>query len=353
MTIQKLRLSSGTWTAFYGSTDGTLPSSNGNDRSGLVAGTYKPDATTTGLLPGWGTGDLGVINGDQTITTAGTIVENKMIYGRVLVRAANVTIRNCYVRGAAAATSATGLIEAGHTACVNLVVEDCLLVPDNPSTNINGITGHDYTIRRSEMYGSVDGAGALSIYNNNGPINVWIEACYIHDLYYYSPDPGHGDNRTHNDCIQVQGNSNITIVGNTLNANASTTVGNGYPGASPTPPAGDIYFPSVTGQAIGITPNIGPVTDLLIEKNWLDYGAQSITVIPGNVGSPDTTGIIRNNKFGHNQPNISRSGVSARRPIIIDPSLTFPSMPTSTDVDTQGNVYEDTGLPITVYRMTG
>jgi len=53
-----------------------------------------PDAASTGP-----SGDLQVHNGDLTITSAGTVVENKDIRGCVVVKAAGVVLRNSRVAG--------------------------------------------------------------------------------------------------------------------------------------------------------------------------------------------------------------------------------------------------------------
>jgi hypothetical protein len=128
------------------------------------------------------------------------VLDSLDIYGFVQVRAANVTIRNCRVRGLGGGTTNTGLILATHSAVQNLVVQDCTLVPDTPSYWLDGIMGHDYTARRCRVYNAVDGFGAFNTANPGGPINVYLYSNYVHDLSYFSPDPNHpSDNQTHND----------------------------------------------------------------------------------------------------------------------------------------------------------
>lgn len=307
----------------------------GRSETAPTPGAYVPGPDTTGP-----SGALTPYAGSITVTLAGTVIENLDVFGKITVQAANVTIRNCRVRGHNAQATNGGIIQATSAACSGLVVEDCLLVPDYVHVYWTGIIGHDYTVRRTEVYGTVDGFGVYNTTNANGAANVTISACWVHDLAYIEPDPNHGDNRTHNDCIQVQGNSNITISGNLLEANASATLGT--PGLNP-------YSPSVTGQAIGLTPNVGPITNVTISDNWLDYGASSITIIPGSHGT-STTAIITGNRFGRNQVLVG----GVRRPITVDPSLTIPNFPASTGPDTaSGNTWLDNGSPVTIYRMAG
>ena len=67
----------------------------------------KPSAATTGVKPG---STLTRHDGDITITTDGTVLANLDIHGFVTVRAKNVTISNCIVRGGKSKGVATGLI---------------------------------------------------------------------------------------------------------------------------------------------------------------------------------------------------------------------------------------------------
>lgn len=332
-------------------------------RDSLVYGSYKPAEPTTGLLPGWvdsqtspsvGEQQLTALSGTQTITTDNTVLQNKDIFGFVNVRAANVQLINCKIRGDNSASTSVGVVNAAHQNCVGLLIKDCLIVPDYPSYWLTGIFGHDYTAERCNIYNVVDGFGAFNA--NSGhttdPIFVRIYGSYVHDLSYYSPDPTHGDNRTHNDGIQIQGNSDIIIRGNRFDANASSSVGDGYNDSVPAPlPAS--YRPSVTGQAIGITPNVSAVANVTIDQNWIDYGAQSITIAVNtyNVG----TGIsITANRFGRNQPNLTKDSVTARRAIAVQTGVnTITGVPASTGTDTQlGNVYDDDSSPITIWRLS-
>lgn len=320
--------------------------------SSFTLGETKPTAANTG--PSAAVGALTPITGDLTITTAGTVVQNSDVAGFIKVRAANVTIRDCIVRGSGPGTTNTGLIDCNHAAAAGVLVENCLLVPNEPSYWLNAIIGHDYTIRRCEAYNVVDFCGVYNSTNPAAAVNVVIEGNYFHDLAYISPDPNHSDNRTHNDGVQIQGNTNTSIVGNVILGNTSTTAGNGYPGATLAAPAANPYYPSVTGQAIGITPNVSQVGQVTIDRNWLDYGAQSITIIPGSKGVDGSTITITNNRFGRNQPSLTKSGVSTRRPILIDPTVPVAGMPATTGTaPALGNIFEDTGTAVTIYREVG
>jgi PKD repeat protein len=322
------------------------------DRANLVPGTYKPSSSTTGLLPGWSKSQLTKFTSTSGANSAGaywtpasnTTYTNTWFNVRVLIGAAkNVVFKNCWFDGGTDIRGyqyGTGVIDcnSGQTAYTanTVVVQDSVLESLIPNNATDGIVGHGYTVRRCDIRGTVDGCGAYHV--GGGPIGVLIEACYIHDLAVLSPSPGHSNDVTHNDGVQMQGGSGVTIRGNTISVNASPT-------ASKLTTKPNPYPPSVPGQAISATPNTAKVTDVLIESNWLDYGWSTVTLIAGSQGGSNI-GVIRNNKFGRNQPTIG----GRKRPLVLTPASTVSGFPSTTGPDTQGNVYEDNGQPITIYR---
>ncbi len=267
--------------------------------------------------------------GDIIITTPGTVIDSLDVYGFIKVRAANVTIENSYIHGGVA-TANTGLIDAMSAAAVNTTVLNNTLVPDHPSVWIDGVFGHDMTVKGNEMYNVVDGIGIFKTgLSATGNVNADIEGNYVHDLAYLSPDPNHPDNHTHNDGVQIQGGGNIKLIGNTLDCLAGTA-------SNLTSP----YYPAATGQAIALTPNVSAIHDTVIDHNWLDGGAQSIG---GTTAQGLGSGIvISNNQFGHLQWPINRNGTKIRWAIVL------PTAP----ITFTGNVYADSGAPALIYRGT-
>jgi hypothetical protein len=137
-------------------------------------------------------------NGDMTINSAGTIIENKLINGCVFVNAANVIIRNSKIL-----CSGPGAINNNSTG---------LLVVDS-EISCNGTLGsaalgwRNFTARRINAY-----ACENIIWAEN---NVVIEDSYIHDPIDYDPvtDP-------HTDTVQIpRGATDITIRNNTIYGN--------------------------------------------------------------------------------------------------------------------------------------
>ena len=287
----------------------------------------KPDGSNTGVRPG---SSLRKHVGDIVVTTPGTVLENMDIYGFVTVKAADVTIRNSRVRGSGKGSFNTGLINANDSRVRNLVVEDTTLVPDFPSYWINGMLGHDYTARRVNTWNVVDGFG---IYNTSGTAaNVRVESSYVHDLAYFSPDPNHSDNKTHNDAIQIQGGSNIQIVNNTLSAWLSKTAG-----------TQNYQYPQA-GFGIILTPNVNKVTGSVIEGNWLDGSYIPIKLVHNSRTGAFDFGRVDNNRFARDMRNVPMAGKNNWFTILATPEVAF----TAT-----GNVYADNGAPVEVRRDSG
>ena len=262
-------------------------------------GTYKPDSTTTGYAYTGVT--LTPHSGDYNITTDGTVLDSLDISGWVVVNAANVTIKRCYIRGGAAKSFNTGLIDCTGANCSNLTVQDCLLLPDHPTLWYDGIIGHDYTIQRCEIYHTVDGCGVYNTHNSGGPVNTNIYANYIHSLAGYLVDPNHSNGPTHNDCIQPQGGNNVKIIGNNLQGFVSSTVGSG---ASWNDGNGQFSGSNGTGglhsqSCIQLNENTANLTSgILINSNWADGAHIAWNLATGPPSSHLDQ--VNNNKFGNN-----------------------------------------------------
>lgn len=316
----------------------------------FVIGVTEPTSANTGPLAGT---VFTTLTGDQTITTDGTVIENKIINGRVLVRAANVTIRNCIVR--LPAGLATGFfyftIDCNHVAARNVLIERCEVYSQGATLYTDGIGGHDFTARRNHVHHTTDHFG---VYNNNdpykaGPTGVIIEGNYTHDLIFQSPDPGQPDNRTHNDCCQIQGGTGTILRGNSLNALASNDLGSG---GDQTVPAPNPYHP-YTGSIISVTPNVSAVTGILIENNWLYGGYRGLGFVANKFGSQNI-GTIQGNRFGRPRASYNIDGVVGTKDIIFLNGMTAAGMSgTSTQIaDPNGNVYTDNGQPVVVQFRT-
>lgn len=174
----------------------------------LAAGTtvMAPGPNNTGVK--WGT-VLTKHYGDLRITTPGTVIDGKEIFGLVRVEAANVTIKNSIVRGRDI-TSDSALIYAGAASVKNLLVQNVELAPLKASPDINGINGSNFTLRNVNIHGVLD---SVHIFGDN----VTVESSWLHNNLHYVNDPNWNGGPSHDDNVQIQKGNNIRIVNNTIN----------------------------------------------------------------------------------------------------------------------------------------
>jgi hypothetical protein len=271
----------------------TSGSSGGGSVAPIVLSGDQPGPGNTGVPAGTA---LTVMNGDLTITTAGATYSGLDIHGFVKVEAPNVTIKDSIIRGGVAPAD-IGLVNDTDNSATNLLVEDSELVPMDPSVQIDGIKGWNYTALRVNIHGTTDGAKMY------GP-NATIEDSYIHGLVTYAHDPDQGGGQSHNDGVQILSGSNLKIIGNTIEGGSNS--------------------------ALMITQNHGTTSDVMFANNWVSGGACSINMTPTPLGS--LSGIaVDNNIFTDN---------STKHCPILDTS--------HTDLSVSGNVYAGTGLPVPV-----
>lgn len=227
--------------------------------------TGKPTAANTGVPAGT---TLTRHNGDLTITTDGTVVENKDIYGYVQIKAKNVVIRNSIIRGGTPPTTgSTALLRAVDTNTSNFLVENVTLVPTFPSVRVDGImVNKSGTFRRLNLSGTVDG---MKIYGNN----ITVEDSYLHDFVHYASDPAQNGGASHDDAIQIQAGNTIKLLRNNLSG--------------------------AYNAAVQLTQDAGPTDNVWINNNWIDGGGCSLNY--KNNFDPQTGMQANNNRFGRNQ----------------------------------------------------
>ncbi len=288
----------------------------------------KPDWSNTGIPVGT---DLTVYYGDIVITSPGTVIDSLDVYGYIKVRAADVTIRRSRIRGTGAASGNIGLIDCNHAAARNVLIEDNLLVPDSPSVWVDGVIGKEYTARRNNVYNTVDGFGVYNAQDWTGACNVTIESNFIHDLAFFSMDPNHS-NGTHNDGIQVQGGSNVNILGNNILMFYSQKHGTLD------------YSSRSGGNGILIGANLSPITDSRMTGNWLNGGIDGMYILRGH-SSEMRFGTVSDNRFGHDQFGFS-GGTSTYQIRVQDSGVIFDNSLTE-------NYWQHTGSALAVGKTGG
>lgn len=311
----------------------TVAVSSGTDN--FVLGTTKPNASNTGT--GFTRDAAGnvittakptnVYNGNMTVSTSNTLIENRVITGRLIVNSgvSNVTVRNCEIQGGTITSGdGTAVVQNNGT---NLVLEFCEIYCSTGWQGSNGVANKKYTARRCDLHHSVD---PFRINNPNArgtAVDVVIEGCYVHDLIMWTPDLAHSgrtDNKTHADAIEIEDGLNIRMVGNTMLGFRSndqysnvlrTTASQPFTPVS----SGGIEYHYSTAAVIIALYTGGVVSNLVIDRNWFDGGEVTIN------GAHYASGSLTNNRFG--------------RDCLQDPTVIWN---TTGGLARSGNVYEGT-----------
>jgi hypothetical protein len=203
----------------------------------------QPNADNTGVPAGT---VLTVYNGDLTITTAGATYSGLDIHGYLRIQAPNVTVKNSIIRGGTG-NNGLGIVSDVSNTATNFLLEDSEVVPQYPVVNLDDVKGWNYTLLRDNIHGSVDG---LKMYGDNAT----VQDSYIHDLVTYAHDPAQNNGPSHSDGVQILSGTNLKVIGNTIV---------GQPNSS-----------------VIITQDNGPVSNVLIDGNWLSaQGTQQVATI--------------------------------------------------------------------------
>lgn len=151
-----------------------------------------PSALNTGYLGN--PASLTDLNG-STISTPGTVIENRRIIDAIRPNAANIIIRNCILQSGWFGVDAT-------SAATNLLIEDCTVIGGaNCGIALNGMSGA--TVRRCNISGGSDGMKV-------GGYGITVQDNYIHDL---DQSPG-----SHNDGIQCSTGTGINFIHNWIDS---------------------------------------------------------------------------------------------------------------------------------------
>lgn len=224
-----------------------------------------PNETNTG--PTSDIADLTVMNGNVTISTPGTTLQNFYLNGKIRVTAPNVTIRNFVIHF-------TGFdqdqaIWCNNGTATNLTIEDGEIFSDmvNTARMTIGVYGNNWTARRLHVHHSwADGFR---------PVNdCTLEDSYVHSL-------GDVASRQHADAVQMLIGTNFTCTGCNFEIPNEEEPEDKPPGS----------FMNSAGFMIQAFN--GPVDNVLIQTtrvNGGDYGVQ----FTGGV----TNGRLRNCQFG-------------------------------------------------------
>lgn len=259
------------------------------------AATGTPGKSNTGVPAGT---QLKVHNGDLNITTAGTVIDGLDIRGLVKISAPNVTIKNTIIRGKALSGVAPLINNLSGQSGLKII--DTELFPSTASPYAMGIYGYNFTATRVNIHGVID-----SVHLTGG--NVKIDRSWLHDNLHYTSDPNHGGKPSHDDSIQIQKGSNISVTNNTISGSHSA--------------------------AIMITQDTGKVSNFTFTGNSANGGACTVNIAEKSYG-PVQGVKIADNTFGRDT-RLDNCAVIAK---------------TTTKIDLQRNFYVPDRAAVTVRK---
>src|SRR5664279_5704719 len=208
------------------------------------AAVAKPSASNTGVPAGKA---LTKYTGPLTITTAGTVIDGKAVYGDLKIQAKNVIIRNSYLHcGTNIPSGNSGCIDANSGSVYNLQVLNNTIIPDRPSYYRDGIVGHEYTARYNNVVGSVVAGDGLGTYGTHAGSALMVNQ-NVAKIANMVVDSNWFDRGQNSVCIQYGKYSNVTMTLQTTISDAISTISTG----ARSTPSGSTPSPSPASPGCG------------------------------------------------------------------------------------------------------
>ena len=139
----------------------------------------------------------------SNVTVAGTVLENRVIHGKVSIQAPDCAVVNCAAEGRTLPGSGgAAVIDACSTSAPRFHIEDTRVTVPTPNVRWSeGVRlGPDATAIRVTVQHTVDG---FAWHNKaGGTVQPVMIDCQAFDLTWFAVDPNHSDG-SHNDAIQV------------------------------------------------------------------------------------------------------------------------------------------------------
>lgn len=294
-------------------------------RDALVWGVDQPTADNTGVLPTSVYDPSRTVQaGNFTVATGNVSYVDYDFQGKVSVTSSGRKyFRNCKFFGESGPSTEQGLLHVTNSAATNVIAEDCDFIPTTPTAYFTGILGHHFTARRCKIRHCVDGIG---VYNTAAPtaaLGVLVEMCYIADHSWFATAPSQTDG-SHTDGCQIQGGAGMILRGNHFGGTHDVTVGDSP--WSRIPEAGHRCV-----SALMVTPNVGAITAMVIEKNWF-YGGEIVCNLTKATNAGNNLGSLIDNRFGRDQYYLTNTI-----------NIKSGSLYVAT-----GNVYDDDSSPVRV-----
>jgi hypothetical protein len=290
------------------STDGSKwtapgrPDLTGISREALVIGTYKPDATTTGVIDPTRT-LVDVVGATTFSVNDARPPEYRRYMGKVTVSGLRIKFKNAKMQGPAVPNAQDPVVLVTSSAR-EIEFEDCEIAPVASNSGTNCINGHHFTLRRCNLHHGVDLVGVIPS-TATMEAQVYVLASYLHHPTFYSPDPNQPSNFTHNDLIQWHGGRVLVCIGNTFyafyaqdrgNPNDPEVVG---PGPNFDHLSGNPYYPNQQGTSVIIfNTHVSVPEELTFDQNYADGGACALNMSSSPSSLLAAGSAVTNNKWG-------------------------------------------------------
>jgi hypothetical protein len=270
---------------------GNAAAAGSSSNAAVSCASARPDASNTGVPAGV---MLTTVDHDVKVTSDNSVLDAQDIHGFLIISASHVKVTRSLVRGGTATSNGAGIrVTSGS----DILIEDTEVALATPSALLDGVTGANFIVRRANIHGGVDG---MKLGDNSR-----VECSFIHDMTSFASDPNQAGGATHNDAIQILSGSGLTIIGNTLVASKDQN------------------------SAIQITQDFGAVGDVHIDANWADGGGCTFNF--AHKGGSSLAVAASGNRFGR------------------DSFYDCPILKsTKTTLDANGNVWDDTSMPVPV-----
>jgi len=227
----------------------------GKSNTGVPAGVSTRVVDGPGSTPP-GTSWSGIM---MTVVGDGTVLDSLDIRGLVRVEGKNVVIKNCLITGRQVSSSNALLFVAGSG---SVKVSDTEIYAKEPSVYIDGVIGQNFTLDRVNIHTVID---SVKITGDN----VTIRGSWLHGNLHYVNDPAQGG-PSHDDNVQVQRGTNITLSGNTMESSHNA--------------------------ALQVTQDMGAVGTLVADNNLVSGGGCSFNLADKGKGA--LRGVtLRSNRF--------------------------------------------------------
>lgn len=233
----------------------------------FVRGVTRADSTNTGpRIP-----EISLSNYAGTFSNvpANTVVSGLAITGRTACEQNNTTFRDCLIKVGVNPTPGT-TYTAGRVSVAGVKgsrYEFCRISPSNPTVDIYGFQGRDFTLYRTDLAGVVDG---IVGHGYAGYVNghISIEDSFIHGLLTYANDPRQSGTPSHGDGAQFPGGASFAILGSTIFGGNTSAVlvkddtALGYPYCTIDQSYIDIEYPN-GGAGVNV---VGAIPNLTIKR---------------------------------------------------------------------------------------